>query len=309
LGNESLYGGDIGVDLGLKAGEKGVPLAADLQRASTIKSHFLFDLLYLLGLFEEFAALCLPLLVPALGVVFLFHQGRDLAVDCLEVLYYFVVGLFLRHSHVFGDLFEFALDLPHEAVLLRSDLASNAFPELAAAQPLVEFRLSGAVALELQLGLLHHLARLAHCLEAVILVTSEQRAMRTQPHAVSQANQLELFPVKTAQIALALAPSGSAIPRVQASERGFWSGAAFAEQLGEGDILGEVFEVYSGKGLLVAAVAAGNFFGLALAEQLPKTGSAGAVLAGRHHPRLAALRKDRSADAAALFFRTHPFQL
>lgn len=75
--------------------------------------------------------------------------------------------------------------------------------------------------------------------------------------------------------------------------------AAFFEALGERDILGEVLEIHPRQRLAVSAVPAGQLFGLRLAEQVAEAGRAGAVLAGRHHPGLAAVSEEFSAGAAA----------
>lgn len=75
--------------------------------------------------------------------------------------------------------------------------------------------------------------------------------------------------------------------------------AAFFEPFGECDILGEILEIHPRQGFPVFAVPAGQLFGLRLAQQVAEAGRAGAVLAGRHHPRLAAIGEGFAAGAAA----------
>lgn len=134
----------------------------------------------------------------------------------------------------------------------------------------------------------------------MVFVAPEERAVRTEFHAVVDAYDFQIFLMFLAKVSLSLAHigTGNCIPR-RLFERRRQLGA-FSKLFTEGNILGEILKVGFRHTFLVAAMLAHDRQFLP-PEELTQARRARTVLAVGHHSRLTLLLEGRPTEAAADF--------
>ena len=134
----------------------------------------------------------------------------------------------------------------------------------------------------------------------MVFVAPKERAVRTEFHAVVDADDFQIFLMFLAKVSLSLARigTGNCIPR-----RLFeccWQLGAFSKLFTEGNILGEILKVGFRHTFLVAAMLAHDRY-LLPPEELTQARRARTVFAVGHHSRLTLLLEGHPTEAAADF--------